>query len=126
MFMAQHFQNIETDESLLQTTMEEMQINTDDVNEDKITTALKSMKIGKAAAVDGIPAELLKAGQNTSIQILYRVLNNVWCKEEIPEEWNEGIIVRIPKKGDTRECGNWRGITLLCSSSKILAKIILQ
>ena len=43
----------------------------------------------------------------------------------MPEDWTEGVIVKIPKKGALSNCNNWRGITLLSIPSKILAKIII-
>jgi hypothetical protein len=44
----------------------------------------------------------------------------------LPNEWKKGIIIKLPKKGDLTNCNNWRGITLLSSSSKILPRIILN
>jgi hypothetical protein len=37
---------------------------------------------------------------------------------------NKGLITLIPKSGDYARLGNWRPITLLCSSYKILAKVL--
>jgi hypothetical protein len=37
-----------------------------------------------------------------------------------PKDWKEGIILKIPKKGDYRNCNNWQGITLLVVISKSL------
>ena len=36
----------------------------------------------------------------------------------------QGLIIKLPKKGDLTECSNWRGITLLNTIGKILAIII--
>ncbi|CAF1405586.1 unnamed protein product [Adineta ricciae] len=43
-------------------------------------------------------------------------------------EWKQGIIVKIPKKGNIADCNNWRGITLLSIPGKIftLRNIIEQ
>ena len=37
-----------------------------------------------------------------------------------------GIIVKIPKKGDVTECGNWRGITLISVSCKVFGRVIID
>ena len=37
----------------------------------------------------------------------------IWDTEEVPEEWKEGLIVKLSKKGDLTKCGNWRGLTLI-------------
>jgi hypothetical protein len=44
--------------------------------------------------------------------MLYPLLEKIWKEEKIPKEW-EGLIIKIPKKGDLSNCNNWRGITLL-------------
>ena len=40
------------------------------------------------------------------------------------QSWTKGLIVKLPKNGDLRDCGNWRGITLLNTIYKIVATII--
>jgi hypothetical protein len=51
---------------------------------------------------------------------------SVWNKEELPEEWKESIIVPIHKKGDKTDCSNYRGISLLPTTYKILSNILLS
>ena len=47
-------------------------------------------------------------------------------KEKLPEEWKESIIVPIHKKGDKTDCNNYRGISLLPTTYKILSNILLS
>jgi len=44
----------------------------------------------------------------------------------LPEEWKESIIVPIHKKGDKRDCNNYRDISLLTTTYKILSSILLS
>jgi hypothetical protein len=44
----------------------------------------------------------------------------------LPEQWKESIIVRIYKKGDKTDCSNYRGISLLSTTYKILSNIMLS
>jgi len=44
----------------------------------------------------------------------------------LPEEWKESIIVSIYKKGDKTDCSNYRGISLLPNTYKILSIILLS
>ena len=46
-------------------------------------------------------------------------------KEELPEQWKELIIVPIYKKGDETDSSNYRGISLLPTTYKILSNILL-
>ena len=50
----------------------------------------------------------------------------VWDTEEVPEEWKEGLIVKLPKKGDLTTCGNWRGLTLMSVPAKCLGKSMIH
>jgi hypothetical protein len=58
--------------------------------------------------------------------MLYPLLEKIWKEEKIPKEWEEGLIIEIPKKVDLSNCNNWRGITLLSTPSKISTRIILN
>jgi len=51
---------------------------------------------------------------------------SIWNKKELPEEWNESIIVPIYKKGDKTDCRNYRGISLLPTTCKILSNILMS
>ena len=53
-------------------------------------------------------------------------MRSIWNSENIPNQWQKGLIVKIPKKGDLGTCDNWRGITLLSIPSKIFTKILLN
>ena len=58
--------------------------------------------------------------------ILQTIIVAMWTTEEVPKEWNTGLIVKIPKSGDLRECDNWRGITLTNTVTKIIAHIMKE
>jgi hypothetical protein len=55
---------------------------------------------------------------------LLRFLNIVWDGEEPPEDWKKAIVISIYKKGDRKDCENYRGISLLNSVYKIYTNII--
>ena len=40
--------------------------------------------------------------------------------------WKKGLIVKIFKKGDLRDCNNWRGVTFLPVISKISSRMMLE
>ena len=57
--------------------------------------------------------------------MLYPLLEKIWKEEKIPEDLEEGLIIKIPKKEDLSNCNNWRAVTLLSIPSKILTRIVL-
>ena len=59
--------------------------------------------------------------------MLYNLFGKIWETNEISDDWKEaGYLIKLPKKGDPRECKNWRGIMLLSTAGKVLNKIILK
>ena len=53
-------------------------------------------------------------------------MKRVWKGEGFPEEWKEGLITLIFKKGDKRRIENYRGITLLNSACKVYAMVLTE
>ncbi|PFX14848.1 Transposon TX1 uncharacterized 149 kDa protein [Stylophora pistillata] len=92
----------------------------------EIKRAIKRLKNGKAAGPDGIPPEAIKIDLSTSTEMLYELFGNIWETNEVPDDWKEGYLIKLPKKGDQRECKKWRDITLLSTSGKVLSRIILE
>ncbi|VDP66125.1 unnamed protein product [Schistosoma mattheei] len=87
--------------------------------------AIRQVKSGKAAGPDNIPAEALKADVAATARILHILFNKIWDDEQVPKYWKEGIVVKIPKKGDLSKCDNYRGITLLSIPGNVFNRILL-
>lgn len=104
----------------------ELPINTDPPTRTEIAQVLKEMKNGKAPGNDLITADILKVDIDTTVNIIKPIFDKIWTSEIFPDDWKEGIIVKMPKKGDISKCENWRGITLLNVSSKLFYRIILN
>lgn len=82
------------------------------------------MKSGKAAGIDSVEAEVLMAEPVTATSVLVDLFG--WESDTIPSDWERGLIVKIPEKGNLQICDNWRGITLLSIPSKIFCRVLLQ
>ena len=50
----------------------------------------------------------------------------IWETGEWPEEWTFSTFIPLPKKGDLKQCANYRTIALVSHASKILLWIILE
>ena len=69
-----------------------------------------------AARPDHIPPKALKADINTMVEILYKLFEAIWIEEfvHVPNDWKLGDLIKIPKKGDIRSCGNYIREYLSC------------
>ena len=92
----------------------------------EVEAAIKSLKKGKSAGVDNVPAELILAGGETMSGVLLNICNKIWQTGEWPKLWTQSLIITIPKKGNLQLCQNYRTISLISHPSKILLKIILN
>jgi hypothetical protein len=58
--------------------------------------------------------------------VIHKLVNSVWNKEELPDQWKESIIESVHNKGDKTDCNNYHGISLLSSPYKMLSNIFLS
>jgi hypothetical protein len=105
---------------------ENLKVNIEPPTIDEIKEAIKHLKNGKAPGPDNLNAELFKADPDTAAEALHPLFDSIWKEEKIPSDWQNGSIVKVPKKGNLADCNNWRGITLLSIPSKIFAKIMIR
>lgn len=76
--------------------------------------------------MDNITPEMLRVHLEVTAMIFQDLLNEVWKKEEIPVNWKNCFIIKIPKKRQKTLCSYWRGITLRSVSSKVVTRIIIK
>jgi hypothetical protein len=88
--------------------------------------ATEKLKSYKSPGVDQIPAELIKAGGSKTCCEIHKLIISIWNKDELPDQWKESIIVPVYKKGDKTDCSNYRGISLLSTTYRILSNILLS
>jgi hypothetical protein len=81
-----------------------------------VEIAIAKLKKSKSPGSDQIPAELIQEGGKILLSAIHKLINSVWNKEELPDQWKESIIVPVHKKGDKTECNNYCGISLLSTS----------
>ena len=105
---------------------EVLQINCESPSKAEIERVIHHMKRGKASGPDKIPAEAIKADIETSTEILHDLFGKIWEQEEIPTEWKEGYLVKLPKKGDMQESNIYRGTMVLLVPGKVLNRVILD
>ena len=102
------------------------EITTNEPTLGEVKAAIGRLKNGKSPGIDSITAELLKADADFSAKKIHQLMKKVWEHEKILTKWKQGLIIKLAKKGNLKECKNSRGITLLSVVSKILGRIIID
>ena len=87
---------------------------------------MQSLKTGKSAGVDNIPAELVRAGGEDVITALTTICRTIWQAGEWPTPWTQSLVITLPKKGNLQQCQNYQTISLISHPSKVMLKIILN
>jgi hypothetical protein len=85
----------------------------------EVEIAIAKLKRYKFPASDQILAQLIHAGGETLWSEVHKLVNSIWNKEELPEQWGESIIAPIYKKDDETDCSNYCGISLLSTNSNM-------
>jgi hypothetical protein len=86
----------------------------------EVETAIAKLKEYNSPGSDQIPAELIQARGDILLSAIHKLINSVWNKEELSDQWKKSINVPVHKKGDKTDCNNYPGISLLSTSYKIL------
>jgi len=67
-----------------------------------VVMAIEQLKRHKSSGTDQISHALMNAGGMTIFSEIRILINSIWNKEELPEEWTESIITPIYKKGNKK------------------------
>jgi len=90
-----------------------------------VASAIRQIASHKATGPDEAPAELFKAGE-TVLDRMRRICVAIWETGQWPEERTYSTFIPLPKKGDLKQCANYRTIALVSHASKILLRMILE
>ena len=78
----------------------------------------------KASGGDGIPVELFQILKDDAVKVLHSICQQIWKTQQWPKDWKRSVFIPIPKKGNVRECSNYRTIALISHTSKVMLKIL--
>lgn len=95
-----------------------------EITVEEVMEAMRRLKRGKTAGHDGITTEMVKNLDRNGVELLTQLFNLAWKNERIPRDWELGMILPIHKKGDNKECMNYRGITIMSVMSKLYERIL--
>ena len=80
--------------------------------------------MNRASGSDGIPAELFQFLKDDAVKVLHSICQLIWKTQQRPQDWKRSIFIPIPKKGNAKECSNYRTIALISHASKVMLKIL--
>ena len=95
-----------------------------DILESEVKWALESITTNKASGGDGIPVEPFQILKDDAVKLLYSMGQQIWKTQQWSQDWKRSVFIPIPKKGDAKECSNYRTVALISHASKIMLKIL--
>ena len=90
----------------------------------EVKWALESITMNKASGGDGIPVELFQILKDDAVKVLHSVCQQIWKTQQWPQDWKRLVFIPIPKKGNAKECSNYRTVSLISIASKVMLKIL--
>jgi len=90
----------------------------------KVKWTLGSIATNKASGHDGIPVELFQILKDDAMKVLHSICQQIWKTQQWPQDWKRLVINPIPKKGNAKECSNYRTTALISHPSKVTFKIL--
>ena len=80
--------------------------------------------MNKAIGGDGIPAELFQILKDDAVKVLHSTCQQIWKTQQGPQDWKRLVFIPISKKGNAKECSNYRTIALISHTSIVMLKIL--
>ena len=90
----------------------------------EVKWALGSITMNKASGGDGIPVELFQILKDDAVKVLHSICQQIWKTQQWPQDCKRSVFMPIPKKGNAKECSNYRTIALISHASKVVLKTL--
>ena len=90
----------------------------------EVKWVLGSITTNKASEGDGIPVALFQILKDDAVKVLHSICQKIWKTQQWPQDWKRSVFTPIPKKGNAKECSNYRTVALISHASKVMLKIL--
>ena len=80
--------------------------------------------MNKASGGVGIPIELFLILKDDAVKVLDSICQQIWKTQQWPQDWKRSVFIPTPKKGNAKECSNYRTIALISHASKVMLKVL--
>ena len=85
---------------------------------------LRKYYYNKASGDDGIPAELFQIPKDDALKVLHSICQQIWKTHQWPQDWKRSAFIPVSKKGNAKECSNYRTVVLISHASKVMLEIL--
>ena len=58
------------------------------------------------------------------MKVLLSICQQIWKTQQWPQDWKRLVCIPIQKKGNAKECSNYRTIALISYASNVMLKIL--
>ena len=96
-----------------------------DILEWEVKRTIGSITTNKASGGNENPVELFQILKDDAVKVLHSIFQQVWKTQQRPQDWKRSVFILIPKKGNAKECSNYRTIALISHASKVMLKLLL-
>ena len=94
-----------------------------DILECEVKWALGNIIMNKVSGGNGIPVELFQILKD-DVKVLHSICQQIWKTQQWPWDWKRSVFISIPKKGNGKECSNYRTVAPISHASKVMLKIL--
>ena len=85
---------------------------------------LRKHHSNKASGCDRIAVELFQILKDDAVKVLHSICQQIWRTQQCPQDWKRSVFIPIPKKGNAKECSNYRTIAFILHTRKVMLKIL--
>ena len=89
-----------------------------DILDCEVKWVLGSINKKKASGGDGIPVELFQIVKDDTVKVFNSIGQQIWKTQQWSQDWKRSVFIPIPKKGNAKECSNYRTIALISHAAK--------
>ena len=90
----------------------------------EVKWALGNITMNKASGGNGIPVDIFQILKDDAVKELHSICQQIWKIYQWPLDWKRSVFIPISKKGNAKECSNYRTIALISHASKVMLKIL--
>ena len=80
--------------------------------------------MNKASGDEGTAADIFQILKDDAVKVLHSICQQIWKTQQWPQDWKRSVLIPITKRGNAKECSNYRTISLISHASKIRLKIL--